>query len=538
MQLNTCVKTITMALLGAACITFLAPEAAAWGDRAQRVITTTAIKEIRTRYAGTFKAGRSDYFGDVIRGATDGWPEYRDSAIYDNPEAAIGAVGREIRIMRDVRNQGAGSYFAYRMGMLSSLVSSIVMPYGLDTDPQGANFRQQIFGDIDSNLEQFQIEPIPPQPEFIQLVSDYFRPYREFIADDRIMIAADYRAGSGFDGILRQSAQQYFQNAIMATVDVWHTVLTGRNMPNEARPSPEALTWFHVDQIGYLLGTKRNEFEAKKAYTQFAAVNPGLMEAYEEVGDYFYQFGDAQDGVREWEFALSYSGPSRRRVVEKLADHYLGVGEKALEEAGGDARVRDVELERALRAFERAYSFDSTNQLAAQQITETNVAIREREEARQLAISFMASAESVTQQARQFQAAEDYGQAITTYRAAINTFELVDPNFPDQYDAAENNVKDINKEIRSIIIDLLDRGNEAIAAGDNALDERRFQEAIAQYERVPMIVGDVPDDESSAARDKQELIDKAEEKVRQARIEQKRWEELQAQQQQQAQQPQ
>ena len=520
-------RILTIALV-ALCAMGAARDAFAWGERAQKVISATAISQLRTHHSTAFRSEGFDYRADVLQGAVDGLEALPTANRITDMNSAIALVGQEIMLLRDVREYGTGSYFAYRMGMLSALVSDIILPYALDFESADIAFREQLFADIDTHVGNYIIKPFTGEPRVVTTPSLYFQRHLGFYDDSLVIVANDYSRGQGYQGMIRQAAPNYLQRCIEATIDVWATVYL-RNDPEGTRPpSAESVTWYLVDEITYLLREKRNLDQARRSYGVFSSVNPGIVRAHERVGDAFYEFGEREDGVREWEYALNYSGPDRRRIVEKLADHYTRVGREAMLAGRADARRRDANFEQALRAFERAYAFDSRNEDAAREIQNTNIAIREREEARQLTMNFMASAESVRQRAREAQTQEDFGTSISTFDSAISTYEMVDDNFPEQREAAQDAIREIRRDIRNIIISLLDRGNQAIAAGDSALDNRLFEEAIAHYQRVANVVRDVPDDDSSNARDKADLIARAEDKIATARVEQRRWEERQA----------
>jgi tetratricopeptide (TPR) repeat protein len=517
-----CLTLVALGLLGTA------REAFAWGERSQRVIAATAISQLRTHHHSAFRSANFDYRPDAIQGAADGIEALPTADRITDMSSAISLVGQEIMLLREVRGMGTGSYFAYRMGVLSSLVSSIMLPYGLELETADRAFRDRMLADLDQHVTNFRIESFTQRPRIVTTPSLYFQRQMSFYDDALILVASDYERGRAYEGMLRQAAPKYMHKSIEATIDVWYTIFAQAAPEGSRPPSSEAVTWYLVDEISFLLREKRNLDQARRVYGHFATKNPGIARAHERVGDAFYEFGEREDGVREWEYAMNFSGPDRRRVVEKLADHYTRVGREAMLAGRADARRRDAAFEQALRAFERAYAYDSRNDDAAQEIQNTNVAIREREEARQLTMNFMATAESVRHRARDARDQEDFGTAISTFESAVNTYDMVDDNFPEQREAAQDAVREIRRDIRSIIISLLDRGNQAIAAGDSALDDRRFEEAIAHYERVASIVRDVPDDDSTSARDKVELIARAEDKVATARVEKRRWEEREA----------
>ena len=127
-------------------------QAFAWGPRAQRTITGMAIQVIQHKYPGTFQPGESNYKIDVMRGAEAGMAVVAETLPIHSQEEAIQAVAIQIALLRDIRPTGAGSYFAFRMGVLSALISDIMLPYGLAWTPEDRALQQKIQADINDNL--------------------------------------------------------------------------------------------------------------------------------------------------------------------------------------------------------------------------------------------------------------------------------------------------------------------------------------------------------------------------------------------------
>jgi tetratricopeptide (TPR) repeat protein len=501
-------------------------DAAAWGPSAQRAITETAIKLIRQDYTNAFKSEDSEYFNDVLRGAQDGHEALRGAELLNNERLAIERIGTEMQLLRTIRKQGTGSFFAYRMGVLSALVSDLVLPMGLADSPRYARIREQMEVDIDRHLRGYAFQPIRDPLRSIRFPQEYFKSYRSFNDDALIIIAADYTSGAGYNGYMKQAGPKFFRDSVRAVLDTWHTIIESNSNVYDSDPSAEAQTWYRVDEIAYQLKVKNNSRQANNAYTYFSTVNPGIMEAYEAVGDLFYDFGEKQQGVREWEYALQFPGAGRNRIIDKLSEHHINVGRAALADAQQDASARDLELSRALRAFEKALQYKRTSQEAVDMISQTNATIREREEHRELIMGIMSGAQEVMQQAQAAEETQDYSNAIETYYTAIQLYGGVDNEFPEQKELAESSTRTANSQIRGIISNLLDKANEAIADGQNAQDEQNWEEARQQYQRVATILDPVPDDVSSThGKEKQDLLSKAEERLAQLEIEKKRWEE-------------
>ena len=125
---------VTLFLFVLAVLTAL--PAAAWGPAAQRAITATAIQVIRRAHSDAFKSVEHNYEDDTLLGATAGYDFLNGGKPFRSYTEALAAVDNELKLLREVRNYGMGSYFAYRMGMLSALVSDIVLPYGLEGDAE------------------------------------------------------------------------------------------------------------------------------------------------------------------------------------------------------------------------------------------------------------------------------------------------------------------------------------------------------------------------------------------------------------------
>jgi len=511
------------------CLGLIPIDAAAWGPRAQRAITFAAIQMIRKHHPSAFKTKNNNYEEDVLNGAVASHEILAKSTPLNNDKEAVAVVASEIQLLREVRQYGTGSYFAFRMGSLGALVSDLILPYGMAWSANEMRLREQIEADIDASLDQYGFTPSRPGRQYVRNVQEYFQTVRRFYADNKRIIADDYTSGQRFNGFLRKGGQAYFGRAIEAAADVWYTVLRIEGDPSDMPPSPPIAARYFVNEIGYLLNEKRNIHQANKTYANFVAVNPGLMELYEEVGDLYCAYGtdEAKErGVREWRIAHSQGGPHRRRVAEKLSAHYLRVGEAYLE-AASQPGASERALPNALEAFTQSLEFDRGSEMAAERLNETNVKIIEREERRELTVSIIASAEKVVKEAEKHRLNKDFANAIATYKQAISLFDAIDDEFADQAKTASESIKACDKNINDVISEVIDAADEAIAAGDDAVSEHRWDQAMAAYESVEAIVSIIPGDETTHARHRKEVVAEAKRKIADAKDTRRRVEEAQ-----------
>ena len=508
-------------------------EASAWGPRAQRAVTATAIQVIRREaLPSAFKTSDTNYEEDVLRGSVAGPTVLNQGKLRADDAENIAAVSNEIGLLREVRKYGFGSYFSYRMGVLASLVADLGLPFALNPAPAGQAIRERMESDIDAHLAQYTFTPGRDSRRYIVSVPEYMAGYRTFFKENRQMIADDYIRAKGYDGYLVEGAQALFGRAVEAVADAWYTVLRVEGEPSDVRPSAAMVTWYLVDEIKYLLEQKGNLYEATKVYNHFARVNPGLMDAFDQVGDQYYAFGTEEArgrAVREWRIVYDASTPERRQIARKLASHYIQVGQASLEGAA-QPRAAEESLPNALNAFTQALQFDQTNELAASLINETRAAIAERKERRELNVNVIASAQQVMTQADRSRVDGDFGAAIGTYKKAIGLFELIDNEFPDQFSEANSSIKSINKSITDVINEVLDKADDTVDDGDRAVDEHRFEDAVGCYSRVANIVSVIPGDESTThGKEREDTVKRAAKKMDDAKMAKVRWEELQRQ---------
>jgi tetratricopeptide (TPR) repeat protein len=503
--------TLTVVIWGLA-----ASEAAGWGERAQRSIAYMALQVIERDYPKMLR----DFDRDIVRGAQAGYEELADDHPMSDETDVMVAINTQIQLMREVRRYGINSYFAYRMGILSSLTADLMMPYGMAWNSSEEYLRDRINADIDAQLDGYGYVRGQGSRTYIRNTLAYFAEMRTFYADNKQIIAEDYRTGAGYNGLLKEAGPSYFNKAIVAVADVWHTVLRAQADASDRPASRTLLTWYFVKEIRYMLEVKKSVHHAKLAHRHFQMANPGILPAYEEVGDLYYQFGSEESvelAVSEWRTAYSLPGAERLRVGQKLSQHFMRVGRGYFEKE----RYSDTDLPNALEAFQQALSYDRQNSDAAALIQQVNRKIEERRELYQLYLEIISKAEAIREEATRAALNKEYGTAIARLRKGVSLFEGVGEEFPDLYETAKRGTTEMRKEVEEVIQEVLTRASEAIDEGDSARDNRDYPRALVSYERVQGILAEVPEDAGQTLlEDKVELEQLAERKIRETKEEQ------------------
>lgn len=510
----------------------------AWGPRAVQSISAMALQMLKQDYPDTFRPGGvvgPNFEKDVVTGARDGVAALGGTVPLGNEKEVMQAVATEVLLLREARQYGPTSYFAYRMGVLGALTANVMMPFGFAWTPEDLDIQQRMMADIEKHLDGYGFSPTSHRREFIRDGYVYFLNKRAFHEQDKALIRNDYKRGTGYEGFLKQGGRAYFTRAVETVADVWNTVLNSEmdGVATLVKPSDRALTWYFVNEMEYLMRVKSNMHQAERVYENFEKVNPRLVEAYVKVGDIFYNFNTAESrlrGIEEWRKAYALGGPERAGIGKKLSAHYLAEGRAFLEKAGLPGAT-ETDLNSALNAFEQALDYDRTSEPAASLIQETNLAIVARNERLEMAINIISTGEKVRAEADNFRERQDYANAIKTYRQAIGFFEAVDDEFKEQSDTAKENVRRLQKSIKDLITDVLDAASAAIDEGDRAKDGNRFDEANGAYDRVAAIVSVIPEDEKeNILQDKNSMIEMAAKKKEEANVAKIRYEQAMAEQ--------
>jgi tetratricopeptide (TPR) repeat protein len=476
---------VRLIVLGTVIAGFAAQEALAWETKSRRAITGTALQMLRREYSDVFKGTDTNYESDLIRGALDGPAALRESLPMATEEQLINSIGAQINQLRHARQAGVGSYFAYRMGVLSAMVGDYFLPFAGDPSPRARAIVPEIREDLDEHLPEFRYQPSRGGLHFIRYPDEYFRDRRKFFSGAESLIMADYAPGGpGYNGYLKKGGEAFFKNAVEAISDVWHTVLqpgTGVSTASDA-----GLVWYMVDEIEYLLSVRKNLREAEKVLEQFQRINRNDFEAYEKVADYFYGYGGETGtdvGLRLWETSLTASGPERRRVLRKLAAHYMDEGEEEFQLAMQPNAPKDA-LQRAKTHFLRALEYDRTSKEAADKVRDVQVEIEAKFERQQFMMELVSSGQDLMRRAQSAEGRGNFESALPAYERAIHTFGQVGGEFEEQSNAALEGADRARTSINKLINSVIDQGRDFLNSGDDLLDQKQFNEAIGEYRKV------------------------------------------------------
>ena len=531
----TCRYLSKLTIAAGISLVFLTVQANAWGPSAQKAIVSTAFQVLDQLYQDPFKSEDVSYQSDVIRGAmADRSKVISEINKYDR-DAVINAIGAEMLLLRNMAKQGVDSYFSYRMGVLAGLVSDACLPFSFDQDPEGKRLLAQINADIDAHLGTYRLASRPKQLQYVTNFSSYIEENQTFLQDAKFMIVSDYEKGDGYDGYMREGGQKFFEGAVFAVAHVWYTVMRAHGtqrlaIETQVPPSDAAVTQYLVKEIEYQIKEKKNLTEAGKAYDQLAALNLRDQSVYERVGDAFYAFDEPEArerAVEEWDAALAMNGPNRKRIMGKLSDHYLEKGKELFDEASTNPDAPSATLNQALVAFTRALEYDRSSDDAASLISNTQVAISERNERQQMAIRIVASGEAVLREAETAFAAEQNETALALYDKAVLVLGQVSPEFKEQAQAAKDGVETANRMISRIIKRVLDQAQDQIDEGDRLVEDKKFDDGVSRYAGVETILKVVPDQEGPDAEQKRKLIEEAKGKVEDAERAKVQYDELQ-----------
>lgn len=522
-------KAIVWRCVGATLVVgFVCGPAAAWGPEAREGIMSTALQLLRREYSQQYwKDSSFAHQKDLFRGAEDGHQGLNGGQFGSLPEA-VATIQQQIQLLREARTYGPGSYFSYRLGVLGALVADIYFPYALGTEPGKERLAQQLALRADELLDNVTYEVERRPLNFVRSPGDYFSASQRAITQAAVLIANNYANGRSYDANLKELIPLRIADAAEAVADIWNTVLLPDSSGVSAYgqpPSREALTWYFVNEIEYLLLVKDNPKEAEKAYRELSQVNPGIITAYEKVGDYFFKAGYPDRAVQEWHFAAEFSGPERLRVIEKLGSYYVDLGREYLNDDRMTSKPQ-LALDDAIAAFRQAITVDPTNSEASGLLQASQERLREVLEHVQEMIRIVQQMDGLMNEADRARRSGQYEVALNLYDRVQSLAEGV-VDAPEQEESAEDMADDAAAQVRDILQDVLTEAQEALDEGDTAVERKSFDDAREEYESVAGILEAIPEGSVDArfAEEKQKLLRAADEKIQEANRAEERWKE-------------
>lgn len=506
-----------------------AGSASAWEPQARQKIVLMAMQLVRPAHPTFFRPLEAPitYEKDVIQGVTDGLSALNERVSFTNPKELMQLIDAQIELLRDVRSYGPTSYYAYRMGALAALAADLVLPYGVVFTESEKPLQTAINRDIEAHLDDLVYANGEKELMFLMDTVKYFEARRRFYPADQAMIASDYDAGKGYNGYLSDSVAQYFTRAAESVADVWHTILKTEQPRGRAATPKNNMAWYFVDEIDFLLNAKDNLFLADKVYRNFEQVSEDMPDPYEKLGDLYYQYDGEEGverGVREWRIAYGVAGPTRNQIAQKLAQHFMEVGDKLIL-ASKEPGAPDLTLPNALNAFTQALEYDRRSSRAEERIQLANQLIQERKARLDENLTLLAKAQETVEAGNQSRGRGEFTNAIIAYQKAMSVFDSVTDEFTDVHNTAQEGHASADDAINDVVTEVLGKADSAIANGESAVDEHRFEQAVDLFESVPSILGSIPEGVTEKSdTDKEELNELARQKIEEAKIAKTQWE--------------
>lgn len=538
-------RLLISCVLAAVTMGMLAPTALAWGPKGREAIGLAGLQMLRREVTAAYRSEGLSYEADVLRGAREGRGILVEYFPLDSETQAMDAIERQIQVLRSAKKQPVGSYFAYRMGVLAGLTADLMHPYGVIYDDDNESLAEKVNADMDQHLREYKFTPQGFKVQYIRSPRLFFQKSRPFYSDDAYLIRDDYRRANGYQGFLRKGADAYYSRSIEAVVNVWFTVFYDGRESVDREPSPLIMMAYYVEEIGYLLREKRNPEAAQRAYQNFERVNPGQKMPYVRIGDMFYEFGEdllaegtdsarllgremQERGVHEWKIAQRDAGEARREASLRLSRHFIREGEFFFARAQ-QPTAQESDLTDALNRFTEALEYDRTNDTAAARISETSMAIQRRQEKYAMEDKFLSTSSEVMSVAERAVVDGRYGDAIRAYNQALVTLGSISTDFKDLYQSADSKTSDVKNSLKEVMEKVQEEARAAMEAGQDAQLQDRFDDAIASFKRVPIILDVIPEDAGAVvSATKSEMIDEASELVQDAQSAKDRYEANQA----------
>jgi len=475
----------------------------AWGPKAQEAITQAAMQSLRREIPSAF-VGSEMSLQEGARAPDRVLEKYYSQRGAVEP---FQAVATETRVLTVAGNRRLSDYLAYRFGMQGQIVADLLLPFGLPTNDRERQLKLMLERDIEFELDN--LRHTPTKLKAIQDPEKAIAPARKYLADAKRFIESDYTSGQGFDGYSRRACHEWFQHAVDAVANVWYTALrnitieptvANPRMPPtplviEPYPTAEQMANFYVGETVYFILKGEKEF-SEQSYSIFEQFNPGIPEAYAELGDAYYTTGDYERAMDEYRKGLALK--SRWPKVEsKVTNYYFDNGRQALTEGDGDPGSQPFKnLETALQSFKRILEVAPANRLAIEKKNEVETLLQAKSERLARAQERMASAQQLIGEGAAMESEGMYSEALVLYKNAEALYTFIEkqhaefsaeaeegqPSLPDE---AADGSDDARMKIETVLSSALGNARDLIQRAGQRELEGNYTAAIASYDQVP-----------------------------------------------------
>ena len=424
--------------------------ASAWGPRAMRGITRTAMHVLPSDVGGALR----QYEDEIFAGAS-----ISDEELLKRfPQYGFGdpvlTVSSEIELLRTAKAGGVSSYFAYRMGVLGQLVAAMNQPFF--TVP-GSERVPSLRERYEADAEVFSATGISyeaSERRYLLDVRTYFEQQRGYLEDAETLIASEYDTGAGFRGYGKRSLSVHFTNAVNAVADAWFTVLG--EVPAGVQPAtrPVSLRGYYVDAIGFYLG--RDDDDGASRTHRFLE-SAGLLEedTLKRVGDQYYENARYEQAIALYRAVLE-KAPRRTDVRRRISDYFF---------KRGLALLTEKQYEQAEEAFDEVLRSDVSRSDAREKKLEAERLIEERRASLELAQARVDDARKAIATAARAEAQRKFAEAVALYRQAGEAYAKVGDEFEEEYIEASRAATRIEARIAHLIEELVGevRGLQPVA---------------------------------------------------------------------------
>ena len=407
------------------------PDAMAWGPKSQGLIVSSAARVLSQEK----NIPLTRLQADIDRGVQIESAELAKliPVASANPLAAIQA---EMYLLQSVKGDRVDPYFAYRLGVLGRLVADATGPLA----NARASVRNAYYADTDQNVTRITLKTNPRRTVD---PATYFPEVERLANQQSDLIIKDYEAGLGFAGIAKASMQSDVNRSIDAVADVWFTVLSGSVVV--ANVSESQVRNFAVSALEFYVN-RGNTSEADATYNKLESMGMQTLELRERIGDMYFAAGSFDRAMEEYTEILEQD-PGKKNVAQKIAAHYVTVGDKAMELN---------RLEAAYEAYAKAAETDKLNGPAQVKVVEAGRAIEERDARMKVAEDALTAGDALQTEAEQESRRNNFAKAMELLTLADASYGSVTDEFPDlnrEALSARNTVASRLQEIRTSLRD-------------------------------------------------------------------------------------
>ncbi len=428
------------------------PTALAWGPKASVAIVTTASRLI-SKQSGVPLANLGK---DVQRGASLSQSEIAD-LIPGADMNPVNAIESEMYLLEAVRGSRVDPYFAYRLGALGSLVAEVTTPLH-DANP---TYRNLYYADVEANINQATLQS---KPRVSVDPASYFAEAVGKARDRADLIVSDYKAGIGFKGVAGTALSEDASRSVNAVADVMLTVLRGSVTVTNI--SQNQIRNYVLDAIRFYID-RDNDAETEAAYAKLMDLGVTTVDLQKQIGDMFYDAGKYDRAMKEYKAVLE-KAPSRRDVIERIADYYVHEG---------DAALADNELEDALKAYNDALAVDMLHPTAQSKKLETQGMIAERDARQQAAQKANTKGDDLVRQADQLIFKQDFTDALSLLQQAKTSYGEVTDEFPDEARKSRAGLLQVAQRINTLQRDVVSNAGSLSGLGASATIGTEAEEA-------------------------------------------------------------